>query len=69
MNFGAKIQILLLLLFYQNWSSAVVCNLGKTEQVQSIFTCQFLEKEKYFKKLTLHYFDNSVSATKMSKIL
>ena len=43
--------------------------LGKTEQVQSIFTCQFLEKEKYFKKLTLHYFDNSVSATKMSKIL
>ena len=68
MNFGAKIQIPLSFL-NQNWSSAVVCNLGKTEQVQSIFTCQFLEKEKYFKKLTLHYFDNSVSATKMSKIL
>ena len=29
MNFGTKIQILLLLLFYQNWSSAVVCNLEK----------------------------------------
>ena len=53
----------------KNWNSAVVCNLGKRNRYSPFLHVKFLEKEKYFKKLTLHYFDNSVSATKLSKIL